>query len=788
VILQAPDSSGAIVPLKHVWVYWKQDSNITLLRSDGAGRLFNSQIADKSFWWEYNTRFSTSPGRKVEIYYSRGAKPIPNSLLNGSSNIFFQRTVPPPSGSPPPTSTVGLPNILLQLTRPEELSLWPLLLELPRDDYPTQGMNQGTALWTHPNAAGNLTVTENSAAQAPLSTMRPRERGLKIEGNIDSRATGIRIQVLDSNGNAIQLHDSIAATVAVQEINGTIGSAQGNVKSFEAAIFFADAANAFGQVQIFLRSDGIAQPIIEVLQVQLCGFQIALVDDHEANTNGQQRGPVKGENEEKIIVDFLNSPEQTLVDLSAQTRSRRMVTYDITNHQRLLNPSNPLGANNPMVIKPQMPMWMIEFQVIGITEQQFRDLIIRRYFRDNSGIIDPFTPHALRIELRWSLTLSWDGPDVNSPSFSTISRHNQTYQYSQSFDDTQNIQLFFDHNGQSTDSNLQRLNIGNHGEIPDALVPAPTTVAFPVNSRRLPMVIVRGQQRSWGRQAGAPQKDTLMIEWQPRLVDTNNEIIRGGDGILQLRSISINGQRIHGGLLPDTSGRLVSPPTTDPDIRLPVFRIRGSNPDFSTQISPLIDALVGEFFNANAAQTQVALLPLDVWQITARSIIRHESNATGNRHFEHRGARRTNFGGVRYGLEQDMPIFGPPHGYGISQLDFIFARGPNSDEVWSFVENIRSAVRVIMQEKAQAAHNHFNTGAGAGAFAALPLRRRRAMFRREVVRRYNGGREFDFQGGNWVINTNVSPDRQDYPNNVLGTHVAYPGPTNFAEADFGQGL
>src|SRR5215204_6934538 len=107
-----------MVPLRQVWVYWKQNSNITILRSDSVGRLFDSQIADKTLWWKYKTRFSTTASREVEIYYSRGAKPIPNALLNASPIIFFRRTIPASSGSVPPTSTINLPNILLQLTSP----------------------------------------------------------------------------------------------------------------------------------------------------------------------------------------------------------------------------------------------------------------------------------------------------------------------------------------------------------------------------------------------------------------------------------------------------------------------------------------------------------------------------------------------------------------------------------------------------------------------------------------------------------------------------------------------
>jgi len=315
------------------------------------------------------------------------------------------------------------------------------------------------------------------------------------------------------------------------------------------------------------------------------------------------------------------------------------------------------------------------------------------------------------------------------------------------------------------------------------------------------MVIVRGQQRRWGRQMGALQKDTLVVEWQPRLVDaTNNETIRGGDGAFELMSVSVNSRRIDGGLVPDTGGKLVSPSAAEPDARLPTFRIRGSNPNLRDDVLPLIDALVQEFFNAHNDRAnvenflvQVEFLPLPVWQETMRRVLHVES---GSGHFDKRTGdnRHDDFRGVHHGLERDMPIFGPPHGYGISQLDDI-GRAITVDEVWNYMDNIRAAIGLLMRDKAGPALNFFTHGAGPTAahnFTHLLQRRQQAMLRREAVRRYNGGQEFQFESGKWVIHTTADASAHAYPNNVLGTSVAYPGPTDFRDIpshrDFGPGF
>jgi hypothetical protein len=659
---------------------------------------------------------------------------------------------------------VALTVAAIYLTKPTELSLWPLLWELlgdaPTDPYYTNSLNQGNALWTSITGSGNLTVTENTIAPAVAANARPRERGLKIEGTIQHNVTGIRIRILDVTGNPIQLRQTASATSGVQEINAILGSSPSSdaPRPFNADIYFVDAANAFGLVQIIVMTDGITPQIVVSFTVYLCGFQVALVDDHTSNQNGQQPGPILGETDETIIVDFLNSPQSSRPLISSQTRARRMISYQFANHSRLLNPTNPAGPNNPMVDKPQMPMWMAEFQIVGISRTQLENLMLRR-----KNVLAG-QPPSIQIRLAWRIQLSWDGPDSGTTS-------PRRYQYSQSFplagSDTQTVTL-------NLNSSNQIDGVNTQGQVANALAPSPTALTFPVTGRRLPQVIVTGQSRRWGRQASATLRDTIIVEWQPQIVDnTGREILRGGDGLLKLETVEIAGSRIDPGILPSPlTGRTRS--GSSPDIELPRFRVRGLN--VPRPANAIIDALVQEYFDNHNTLARIQLLSLACWQETVRRILDHETGFQ----FEYRGAgRRPDDSGNWYGHEQDMPLFGFPHGYGYGQHD----NPPVSDNgAWSFFENIKESVRRIMEDKASTAYTHISV------HLPTPLNQRiRAVYQRELVRGYNGGQEFQWNAAasTWQINPSLNrwanpsnhaqgPNpRLLYPNQVLGTNVTY---------------
>jgi hypothetical protein len=583
-----------------------------------------------------------------------------------------------------------------------------------------------------------------------------------VAGTIAAGATGVRLQILDESGNVVQLRPTAASTTGVNEITGTLGAASGASRPFNSTVYFVNAVDAFGVAQIVVRSDGLSPQLMANFSCQLVGVQIALVAD---TTDGQSRTAVRTEADEVLIVDFLLSPRPNHPSISDQTRSRRMVPFDIATRQR---PISPGSATN--VDTPEMPMWMAELHLIGLDQAGIEDLLVRR-----AHLPAPLT--GLQLATSWTLGLSWDGPD----SATTSPRR---YTYTASFTGSESVQITLDAQDHINGINAQ-------GEVPGAITPTPSQIAFPVEGRRLPMVVANGQSRAWGRQASATTKKTLLVEWQPNIVDGTREVMRGGDGTLSLDTLSFDGARVDAGVLATATTGPV------PDAKLPSFRVRGVNPP--SPANNLIHALVEEYFNTHATVPSVAILTLACWQATARLILAHEAG----RQFDHRGAGRRRYSSQYFGNEGDMPIFGPPHGYGYGQHD-----NPrvSDDGAWSFVENIRESVRRIIHDKGSSAYNLISTH-----LPATMNQRTRAVYQRELVRRYNGGTEFRWNAttSDWEIfptvarwannadHTQGANQRLGYPNNVLGTAIVYsngaaatttfPWPIAFTAASYGPG-
>jgi|GEM_PF-3995853 len=763
-------------PIGSAWVYLRQGTNLTQLRTDTDGRLMAlRQGGDPQNPGDYTTPYMSRSRRQVDLYYTRDALPLPASLINNIGSGFMRRTITLPTvwqqasqPNAPVRATIALPLLSIRLTTPAQLSLWPLLWELPTDAYHTDGLSQGAALWN----GTRLTVTENDPAPAPSAAVRPRERGLALSGAVGAGPTAVRIQIFDGAGNAVRLKTSPTATTAASEITATLGAEANGLRPFGATVYFDDPAAALGRVLIFVLGTGGLVPFISASVVHLVGLQAALVNDHAADPDGRQRGAVPGEADEKMIVDFIESPQRDLRRITAQARARRMVAYDITTRDRELS-----ATNNAVVRKPEMPLWMAEFQLVGVDGGQLENLLLRR----RNAL--PGAPGGLRVDLRWLLTLGWDGPDIGpaAPARAGLPR---VYRYEDSFRNTQTVNFSLD----------------AHGRLQSAYSTPPAAATFPVTGRRLPQVVTAGQTRTWGRRAGAAAREALVVEWQPLIASAaGREIMRGGDGTLSLESVSFDGTRVDAGLLTGAGGATTVPPPAEPDIRLPRFRVRGVNPP-AAEGNRLVDAVVEEYYNAHNREARIAMLPLNVWQETLRRVCGHESRG---RQFETRGAGRRQYGRVYYGHEQDMPFFGPPNGYGFGQVDD--PAGLTDDVVWSYLENIRTSVRHFMDDKARVAYNRISP------HMPTPVdRRTRAVYRREIVRLYNGGTEFRRDGGQWAIHPTVEPwknpsdhsqgpnQRLQYPNNVLGTNVVYhtgtgaattfPWPITFNEADFGPGI
>lgn len=762
--------------LANAWIYWRTGQTTLTLRADQNGRLFrdleqctvDEPLADPTMPWMYVRPFFARQGDPVEVYFSRGAKPIPAARI--AADRFTRVTLgdawpapfttPPPPPQPPATVCTASPNALAvsvplqvlltnhkaELTVPVEMSLWPMLRELipdgtnidgsPTPAYYTDGMNQGAAMWT----GASLNVTHGGAAPPVAANLRPKERGLRLEGRIEDRATGARIQLVKPDGSIIQLRQNAGSTAGIDEIAATMAAAAGGFRPFSTNIYLANSGAALGPVYILVHSDGAAPPFTELFYVLMAGAQIALVDDRTANLDGQTAGTVPSE---VLVTDFLQSPQASSGAEEAQCRARRMVTYSIGVRQRRFS-----ATLNRDVEKPEMPFFMAEFHLAAINENRLRDLMV---FRRHLLAVQPAT---FGMDLNWRMRLSWDGPDIGTGS-------PRLYSYQQEFTGGQHVEF--------------QLGSGNliagvsQGVVANALQPAPTQITYPIANRRLPRVLL-GSDRAWGAQAGAPALPSLVVEWQPSFLQGADEIMRGGDGLLSLPQLQVDGQRVHPGLNDSSTGP-VAPPASDPDLRWPRFRVKGDNPTLPA--TDVIDAAVEDYYNQHLAQARVSALSLATWQETIRRILAHEAN----KQFEDRGTMRRRFAGQWYGHEQDMPIFGAPHGYGYGQHD---NPAVNSNGAWSFFENIKESVRRVMEDKATGAYNAIN------AHMPAPVTARwRAVYRREVVRRYNGGTEFHWNGADWEIQPTVARwannanhaegpnQRLLYPNQVLGTGVVY---------------
>lgn len=844
---EVQDPQGARQPLQGAWVYWQEGRTRTVLRTDQDGlvrALTSGQDASRP--WSYGQPFYTQLGSQVEVYYSLGARPLPDACLDEQPSPLLRRTaaVPPPApllpigpgGAPVPvpipvapndTNTVvvvpvavmTLPAHKISLTRPTELSLWPVLWELPgeidlanpgRPCYPTAGLTQGSALWAGNSL--NTNIVENAPAAAPPDSVthqgtaipiRLRDRGLLVQGTTAGAATRVRVRLMNLRGEVVELRADINPNSEDRtEVVATLQPQSGGTRRFEASVFLryegpaasrtSGAHRFFGPLQIIVNVEqGTPEPWVESFSVQLCGCQINLCEDPIAG-NGAQRGPATGEADERIIVDFASSPAATRAALSNGTRQRRMVPFEIHNQQRPLDLTQPAGNTNPRVLRPQMPMWMADLALLGLTRQHLQDLMARRFYRQHvttSSAVEMWfwgaaaqiaallrkppstatverTTTSLTMRLIWEFILSWSGPDVNASAFPATQRSNQRHDYVHLVRHEAEVRMRFNQDGALVDSSLQPVAPGADGVVPGAFVQAPAAIPFPVTGRRRPQVILSTAPiRTWGRRASAPAQACFLVEFQPRIVDAAGaEIIRGGDGQLRLVSLSIDGVDCAAGAVPAGQG--------EPMARLPRFRVKGTNPAPHADVVALIDRLVSDCYNANAAQARTQVLSLACWQTTARLIFQHENG--GDAQFETRPShvRRPILNGACYGCQLDMPLFGPPHGYGFGQLDFIFHRGANEEEVWSFLENLRSAVRLIMEEKAGDAYQHLSPH-----FPPLAQQGQlhRAIYQREIVRRYNGGREFSWNGTAWVISPSLS---QTVANTVDGSaNATVPNPS-----------
>lgn len=762
-------------PLPDVWIYWKLGDDVTLLRTDATGLLHQADLTKstaepnpaKEMPWVYTADFQTNKGTVVEVAFTRGAKPLPPAQLAADhyTKLVVGNVWPAPFEAPENTyaeecwigigapNAVGwmfsldilLPNHKSTLTVPHELALWPLLRDtVPTDgDYYTDGLSQGAAIWTgDTNFAG-----EDEPCAALAAAKRPKERGMRVAGSVETRASGLNLVLLGAAGLPLMLKTAATSTSQVTTFPVTLQDG-GSVKTFTADIWFAQSEDAFGPVQIVFQATGASPDYTDAYFVHLAGLQIGLVDDYEANVNGKVPGAPKVEADDRMIVDFRESPQGTLAALQGQTRARRMVPYEMHLRQRPFTPALPTA-----VLMPEMPLFMAELQLVGLSETRLRELLnFRHHLADGK-------PDTLEFEYSWTMGMNWDGPDA-------ATNHARSYSYAEMWSNEARAKL------KRTDA----------GELEATITPTPRAVAFPVAGRREPTVRFKDIRRRWNRHAGAAEKDAVLIEWQPDIRIGDREVMRGGDGQITVDTLSIADIDV----LPPSSGGAV--------LQLPRFRMRGTDP--GADLDTIIDLVVEEYYDAHSGVAAVTSLTAATWQSTIRAILHHEGRS---RQFgfllRHYGTDADNDN--YYGLERRMPLFGYPHGYGLGQLD---NPAVTDDGAWSFVDNLRGAVTLLLGAKAD------NTYALLNQHPADTVHWR-ACFQRNAIKQYNSGvNEFAWSGGAWKISPNqaqttdtgaANPQLQ-YPNLVLtdatdvqyytGTAAApvFNWPITFVEANYGD--
>lgn len=781
----APEVGATPQPLKKAWVYWYDGTHFTSLRTDDTGALFAVDSGkDASKPDSYTTPFKAREQANISLFASTCAKRLPDAVLRNNLALFDRQVVPwadpieQPSGA---SVVIQLDEVRLSLTKPEPLSLWPVLWEPLPEGYVTDGLLQKDKLWKLQQSKYKLQVSEDSTAVAASNAVRPRERALVVEGLVDQRVTGVSISLLDAQGNFIGVKAGRdAVPLGLPQIAATLGAPSGPTRPFSAVVYLADAAQAFGPIFIAVQA-GPMPRLLEFFFCQLTGVQIALVDDYGASPDGQTPGRMLGEADEVVVVDFESSPSTVSADDQRKvTRARRMVPYD--HHFR--NRPIVLSSGTSVVPRPEMPLWMMELQLVGTTKADLESLMALR------KALLPSNPTALDFEINWSFKLEWNGPDrgmTDDPM-----RHFR-----------EDVTL-------PVGTQRASLKLLKDDKVEDTKLAEP--VAYPVDNRRPPKIAVQGRTRRWGRGSTGAERDTVVIEYQPVLFAAE-EKIRGGDGRLSANALSIAGKPVEPGLVIDAaSGKPAAPPPGTPIQALPVFRVRGANPP---NLDALVDALVAEFVHDNSTEDYVRLLPLAIWQVTMRSVAGHES---GHRQFQDGSSfverfAKTDGTTYWYGLDKNMPLFGPPHGYGYGQLDSP-EDDVKQDTNWDVVENLRESIRILMDGAAHAYERlQAHLPASVQNDPTTADRRTRAVYQRDTVRRYNSGpsvHEFTWSGTDWVINPNMpkwanANDHSQgpygnlaYPNQVLGTHVAYwqgsganatfPWPITFTAADYGPGI
>ncbi|WP_224372647.1 hypothetical protein [Hyalangium versicolor] len=312
-------------PLASAWVYIQEGGTTTTYRTAPNGRLRKmapgGSAADGTRPWKFDTKAVIDVPKTVRIYTSRGARPIPQSILDNTifnnAQAYVERTIAlPPSTAPVAIAStdqtvvaisvaeVAVPPVSVALTLPRELSLCPVLWDhTPEDatddnkDYLRAGITQGAT-----------TPAEDAVPAAPPGAVVVHERGVRIQGTVGNNAQHTRIRMVGPAGTVLGLRTSATGSRVEELVVATTGA--GSERSFEADVWIDDPTQSFGLVHVVVDSSDTADSRhwLDSFTVFLVGLQLALVDDATNNLNGSSAGQISNQAQEKIVLDFKKSP------------------------------------------------------------------------------------------------------------------------------------------------------------------------------------------------------------------------------------------------------------------------------------------------------------------------------------------------------------------------------------------------------------------------------------------------------------------------------------------------
>lgn len=835
--------------LTNAWLYLKQGDTGTRLRSDADGLLLKTISTDPDpEIASFVEPFVVEAPSTLVLGWSRNGLPLPSAVLNLVAAAFTEvkLELKPENLAPLPSAPIAshetntiqavpmlkvvLPALPVVFEEPATLQLWPMFAEPFAADYATDGLAQGASLWN----GDHLTVRDGHTATPASAQKIPKDLGVGIRGIVKNGAKQVDLYLLDAKGERLKFRLKPDANAPAADVTTVDVKTLDGKSSFALRLFVDDPKRFFGLVQLVAvtkqgQPDGWGN-----VTSMLLGVQLGLCDDHLQSDKGDVPGPPVGPGDEMNVIDFTpmtavegplpakTKPPQpklpkksTIPAIQAQidaaqsaaratlaphTRARRMVCFPIRADRKRPSATDPSG---PAELRPEMPLWMAELQLVGFKREEGQAFLQMR--QSEFGV----DGRAVAIQASFALTLSWRGPDDDLPSMKDGKLRNKYSHVSQTFKGTfrgkkvaqqgsetagtptaSSPKVKYDPNavvlGTIDIEDDGNLKVSSNGASTVEVDPPFAAAPYPLPERRVPALWLDQRLRSWNWTTDGPAVPTLVLEWQPPIVEVKRndftEIMLGGDGKLEVEQLTFAGKAVARPSADPT------PPSSAPSgslLALPTFRVKGDSPA-KEEVEKLVDTAVENLRATHPNDGPVQMLSEKVWKKLAHRLVLHES---AGEHFSPRAGRAAYCRPVPFqchGIQSGMPKFGAPAGYGLAQHD-----PPRSvQDMWNFYEHIRLGIEeLIVTHYGKEAYKYLTD---LNPSLSSSNRLDKAIFLREMVRGYNGGREFVYEQGQWIMRpwtwlrekgkpprkVPLGADSRPYANNVLETSVRYTTPTH----------